>query len=143
MKLACDVGNCFKDGFACSQIVLSAFSTEFGLDRETALKVSAAFGGGMGGLGENCGAVSGALMAIGLKYGNSKAKDYQAKEKTYRLSKEFVKQFKALNGSITCNELLNCDISTPEGYQYAKENLFIKICPKLVNDAVQIVGQIL
>ncbi|WP_066635747.1 C-GCAxxG-C-C family protein [Desulfolucanica intricata] len=143
MELVCDVNKYFKDGFACSQVVLFTYCQEFGLDRKTALKVSAAFGGGMSRLGETCGAVNGALMVIGLKYGNTEANDIRAKEKTYQLAREFLEQFKVLHGSIICRELLHCDISTPEGYQYAREKLFSTICTKLVQDAVDIVGRIL
>ena len=59
--------DCFEEGFNCSQAVVSAFAPELGLDRETALRVAAAFGGGMGRTGETCGAVSGALMVIGMQ----------------------------------------------------------------------------
>lgn len=136
--------SCFKEGFSCSQALLSTYGVEFGLDRETALKVSGAFGGGMGRMGETCGAVTGAFMVIGLKYGNTRVDDRQAKEKTYSLVKEFVEKFKSRNGSIACRELLGCDISTPEGMEIAKEkNLFATLCPKLVSDAAEIIEQTL
>ncbi|MFX0163142.1 MAG: C-GCAxxG-C-C family protein [Candidatus Hodarchaeota archaeon] len=136
--------SCFKEGFSCSQALLSTYGVEFGLDRETALKVSGAFGGGMGRMGETCGAVTGAFMVIGLKYGNTRVDDRQAKEKTYSLVKEFVDKFKSRNGSIVCRELLGCDISTPEGMEIAKEkNLFATLCPKLVSDAAEIIEQTL
>lgn len=60
---------CFKEGFSCSQAVFSTFAPQLGLECELALKVAGLFGGGMGRLGEVCGAVTGALMALGLKYG--------------------------------------------------------------------------
>lgn len=136
--------SCFKEGFSCTQAMLSTYGIEFGLDRETALKVAGAFGGGMGRMGETCGAVTGAFMVIGLKYGNTRAEDMQAKKKTYSLVKEFVDRFKSCNGSIVCRELLGCDISTPEGMELAKEkNLFATLCPKLVSDAAEIIEQIL
>ncbi len=136
--------SCFKEGFSCSQAVLSAFAHQFGLDRETALKVAGAFGGGMGRMGETCGAVTGAFMVIGLKYGKTRAEDEQTKEKAYSLVKEFVEKFKSRNGSIVCRELLGCDLSTPEGAQIAKEkNLTTTVCPKFVQDAAEIIEQIL
>jgi len=61
--------SCFADGFSCSQSIVSTYGTEFGVDREKALKISTGFGGGMGRLGGTCGAVTGAIMVIGLKYG--------------------------------------------------------------------------
>ena len=136
--------SCFKEGFSCSQAMLSTYGLEFGLDRETALKVAGAFGGGMGRMGETCGAVTGAFMVLGLKYGNTRAEDMEAKKNTYSLVKEFVNRFKSRNSSIVCRELLNCDISTPDGMELAKEkNLFTTLCPKLVLDAAEIIEQIL
>jgi C_GCAxxG_C_C family probable redox protein len=131
--------SCFNDGFSCSQVVLSTYGEQFGLDRETALKVAGAFGGGMGHRGETCGAVTGALMVIGLQYGQTRVEDKEPKKKTYRLVKEFAEQFKVRNGSINCTELLGCDLSTPEGMQRAKErDLFTTLCPKFVQDAAEI-----
>jgi len=90
----------FKEGFNCSQAVLSTYGPQFGLNRESALKVSGAFGAGMGRLGETCGAVTGAFMVIGLKYGSTRAEDKETKERAYSLVRDFVKKFKARNGSI-------------------------------------------
>lgn len=136
--------SCFKEGFACSQALLSTYGAELGMDRETAMKVSGAFGGGMGNMGETCGAVTGAFMVIGLKYAKTNATDEQAKEKTHELVREFVTLFKAKNGSILCRELLGHDISTPEGMKIIiRENLFDTVCPDLVRDAAEIIDHIL
>ncbi|UCH51822.1 MAG: C_GCAxxG_C_C family protein [Chloroflexota bacterium] len=136
--------SCFKEGFMCSQAVLTAYAQQFGLDRDAALKVSAAFGGGMGRMGETCGAVTGAFMVIGLKYGRTAVKDTQAHEKTNKLVKKFVDQFKSINGSIMCRELLSCDLSTPEGLKiFADNKLRDSLCTKFVRDAAEIVEQLL
>lgn len=135
---------CFEEGFSCSQAILSAYGPQFGLEPETALKVAGAFGGGMGRLGEVCGAVSGAFMVIGLKYGKTRAEDEETKEKAYSLVQEFADRFSSRNGAIRCRELLGCDISTPAGRASAKEKeLFTTLCPKLVQDAAEIVEQVL
>ena len=98
----------------------------------------------MGRMGETCGGVTGALMVIGLRYGKTEVQDKQEKEMTYGLVKEFVDRFKSRNGSIVCRELLGCDISTPEGLSIAKEkNLIATLCPKFVQDAAEIMEQIL
>ena len=134
----------FEAGFSCSQALLAAYGAQLGLDRETALKVAGAFGGGIGRLGRTCGAVTGSVMVIGLKYGKTKAEDDEKKEKTYRLVGEFVEEFRARNGSTICRELLGSDIGTSEGMQLAEERgLFTSLCPKLVHDAAEIVGQLL
>ena len=135
---------CFKEGFSCSQALLSTYGAQFGLNREMALKVSGAFGGGMGRMAETCGAVTGASMVIGLKYGMTRVEDEQTEEKAYSLVKEFVDKFKSRNGSIICRELLGCDMSTPRGMALAKEKkLIATLCPKFVQDAAEIIEQIL
>ncbi len=134
----------FKEGYNCSQAILSTYGEQFGLHGEIALKVSAAFGGGMGCMGETCGAVTGAFMIIGLKCGRTKVEDKEAKERTYESVREFVNQFKSRNGSTICRELLGCDISTSEGMKYAEDKkLFAYLCPKFVLDAAEIIEQII
>jgi len=136
--------SCFKEGFSCSQAILSTYGEQFGLNREMALKVSGAFGGGMGRMGETCGAVTGVFMVIGLKYGKTKVEDEQTKERAYNLVKEFVDKFRSRNGSIVCRELLGCDISTPDGMKIIREKkLITTLCPKFVQDAAEIIEQIL
>ncbi len=134
----------FKEGFNCAQAIFSTYGEQLGLNREISLKVSGAFGGGMGRMGEVCGAVTGAFMVIGLKYGKTKAEDEETKEKCYSLVKEFVYKFKERNGSILCRELLGYDINTPEGLELIKrENLFSTRCPKFVQDSAEIIEEIL
>ena len=136
--------SCFEEGFSCSQAVLLAYGERFGLNREMASKVSGAFGGGMGHLGETCGAVTGAFMLIGLKHGAVRAEDVQRRKKAHDLVREFALEFNSRNGSITCRELLDCDISTSEGMKRAEEaGLFSTRCPKFVRDAAEIIEQIL
>jgi len=136
--------NCFKSGFSCSQAVLSAYAGQFGLDETTALKVSGAFGGGIAGMAGTCGAVTGAFMVIGLKYGKTSPKDDEAKKKTYALVKEFIKRFKAKHSSIICRELLGCDIGTEDGAKAFKEkNLINTVCPNLVQTSAEILEQII
>jgi len=115
-----------------------------GLDRELALEVAGAFGGGMARMGETCGAVTGAFMVIGLKYGMTKAKDEGARDKTYKLAQELVTRFRSRHGSMVCRELLGYDLSNPEGRKAAfDKGLFFTLCPHLVRDAVEILEQLL
>ena len=102
----------FLKGHACSQAVLGAYAKELGLDEQTALKMSLPFGGGIGRLRETCGAVSGMLMALGLKYGQADAAP-EHKAQMYARVQELVRRFKEENGSIICRELLG--LSKPEG----------------------------
>jgi C_GCAxxG_C_C family probable redox protein len=106
------------------------------LSKEQALKIGACFGSGMR-KGEVCGACTGALMALGLKYGDSKTKSKEVCEK-------FLDEFKSENGSYICRDLLECDIITPEGVKEAVDkNLFKDLCPKMVESAARIVDEIL
>jgi C_GCAxxG_C_C family probable redox protein len=133
----------FRNGFNCSQAVLGSYCEQFDLEYDRAFKMATGFGGGMR-MGGTCGAVSGAFMVLGLKYGNSTAEDKEAKEKTYKKVEEYTKRFKVRNDYVTCRELLGCDLSTPEGMKEAKDkNLFSSICPKMVQDAVEILEEML
>jgi C_GCAxxG_C_C family probable redox protein len=132
----------FREGFLCSQAVLATYGPGLGLDRQTALKLAGAFGGGMCRMGETCGAVTGALMVIGLKHGCADSRDKAARETTYALARQFVERFKSRNDAIRCKALLGCDISTREGLATAREEkLFEKVCPKYVRDAAEIIEQ--
>jgi C_GCAxxG_C_C family probable redox protein len=134
----------FKQGFSCSQAILSTFGEQFGLDRETALKLAAGFGGGMGRMAGTCGAVTGAIMVLGLKYGAVLPDDRQAKELTYEKVREFAVRFKERNGSVECRDLLGYDISTPEGLQTIKDKELIStLCPKFVQDVAEILEEML
>ena len=144
MNRADKAASLFNDGFNCSQSVFASFAVDMGMERDVALKTAQSFGGGMAQMGQTCGAVTGAFMVIGLKYGRTRADDDEAKRRTYALVREFVEQFKARNGTILCRELLGCDISTPEGNRAAKEKgLFSTVCPGFVRDAVGILEKIL
>ena len=133
----------FKSKFHCSQAVFAAFSEELGLNEEQALKIGSCFGSGMR-KGEVCGACTGALMVLGLKYGHYKVGDIESKLKTDEVCDRFLDEFKLQNGSYLCNDLLNCDIKTEEGIQCALDNnLFTEFCPKMVESATKITEDIL
>jgi len=134
----------FKQGFSCSQAVLSAFSDVFDLDLNLALKISQPFGGGIAHRGEICGAVSGALMVIGLKFGRTQAEDIQARDRTYESVTHFIQNFENLHGSIICKDLLGYDLCSVEEYQKAeKEGLFKTLCPKFVQNATDILTDLI
>ena len=134
----------FKDGFSCSQSVLSAFATELGLDTEAALKVSSGFGGGMGHMAETCGAVTGAYMVLGMKTGRTHPKDSDAKEYTYELVRDFTSRFQKRTGHVVCRDILGVDIGNPDGYKQAiKDRLFSKLCPNMVVAAAEILDEMM
>ncbi|MCK9631096.1 MAG: C-GCAxxG-C-C family protein [Methanoregula sp.] len=139
-----DAAALFVGGWSCSQAVCCAFAKDFGIDEKTALRLSCGLGGGMGHTGNACGAVSGALMVIGMKYGRMSIEDLASKEKTYEVAQKFVKEFRERNNSVNCSELLGHDLSDPEKLKAARETgVFKTICPKLVCDAGDILETLL
>jgi len=134
----------FRQGFSCSQAVAAAFAEDFGLDKESALRVSQAFGGGIARRADWCGAVSGAFLVIGLKHGRTRAEDIAAREKTYALVREFIGRFEARHGRAKCLDLLGCDVGTPEGRKLAEEQkLHQTKCEGFVRDAVELLEEML
>ncbi|MCP4760161.1 MAG: C_GCAxxG_C_C family protein [archaeon] len=132
-----------SNGYNCSQSVFSTLGPLLGLDKDTCLKIGTGFGGGMASMQKTCGAVTGAFMAIGLKYGNIDAKDKESKGKTYELVKKFKDEFEKINGSISCRDLIGHDTTTEEGLKYAQANKLYSNCPKFVMDSVNITEKIL
>jgi C_GCAxxG_C_C family probable redox protein len=129
----------FINGFNCAQAVFATYAEEFGIDRTEALKISCGFGAGMGRRQEVCGAVSGAILLIGSKYGKTIREDNAANELTYKLVRELSEKFIAKHGSISCKELLGCNLQTPEGQQFFKENNFRDLkCACYVHDAAEL-----
>ncbi len=133
----------FREGYNCSQSAFSAFAEELGLPLDVALRLAAPFGGGIGRQGEVCGAASGALMALGLRYGGA-TPDKATKERTYAVAAEFLRRFEARLGSVRCRDLIQADMTTPEGLTSAHERkVFRTLCPAFVAAAVEIAGELL
>ena len=135
--------NYFKNGFNCSQAVLAAFASDFGLSEEMALKIATQFGGGAR-KGEMCGAVSGALMVLGLKYGHYHYNALEEKGNAYKIAEDFMNRFIAKKGTVVCREMLGYDVSKPEDMIKIKEmDLFKKTCPEMIKCATEIVEEML
>ncbi len=144
MSRADDAASLFTNGFSCSQSVCLAFAEDFGIDRETALKLSCALGGGMAHSGNTCGAVTGALMVIGMKYGRIRLDDLAAKDKTYTVANSFMAEFLRRNQSLNCTDLIGHNLSDPNALALAREKkLFHTLCVKYVRDAGEILEMVL
>jgi C_GCAxxG_C_C family probable redox protein len=128
-------------GFNCAQAIFSTYCEDFGLNKETALRLSCGLGGGMGRLGQVCGAVSGAILVIGLKHGKYLPDDRESKEKTYAMVHEFGKRFAEKNHTVNCHELLQVDLQ--HGDKQTIMESFNEICPRAVKDAAEILESIL
>ena len=130
----------FKQGYNCAQSVVLAFKDELGLDERTLLTMASPFGGGMGRLREVCGAVSGAFIVLGLKFGYVSAEDYEGKKRLYGYVQEVGNRFKALNGSYICSELvgLPAGADKPAPEKRTDEYYKKRPCADLVGDAAEI-----
>lgn len=131
----------FKTGYNCSQSVFLTFAEDFGLDKETALKLSSSFGGGMGRLREVCGAVTAMFAIAGLKKGYTSPCDDEAKAKHYELIQSLAEKFKSEHNTIICRELLGLEAGadspipskrTEEYYQERPCELFIKTASEII-----------
>lgn len=132
----------FLQGMACSQAILSEYGTVFGLSSETAMKIAAGFAAGMR-RANVCGAITGAYMTLGLKYSGQNCQESAGRKDVYKAIAEFNQEFEKIHGTLSCKELLGCDISTPEGMKTAIEsNLFKTICPKFLGDAADLLEKI-
>lgn len=136
----------FYNGYNCAQSVLSVFAEELGISKDACLKLASPFGSGIAYMQETCGAVSGALMAIGLKYGRGKDGTIEDKELAYDMSRHFIEEFKKTTfGTICCRELMDgLNMNTPEGMAKIKElDLFRLRCSKHVQNSIEITNKIL
>lgn len=137
---AIQIHNC---GFNCSQAVLGAFSEELGLDLGMAYRISSSFGGGMR-KGEVCGAVTGALMTLGLRYGHFIEGDAENKANIAAMTQLFNQKFEEANGTVLCKELLGYNSSIEsERAIIVEKGLFNTVCPKAITDAVVILEEMM
>ena len=135
----------FADTFNCAQSVLASFGQAYGLTDDQCLKIGCAFGGGMARRQMTCGAVTGALVVLGLQYGRGAGDPYSSTEMTYKKSLELFDEFKMRNGSINCRELLKgLDMNDPEDKKKIAEfDLFKTSCTKYVQDAAEITEKLI
>lgn len=131
----------FDEGFNCAQSSFYPFAKDMGMSAKHALKLTTAFGAGMIYRGDICGAITGAMMAIGLKFGRENANDTDAKELTYFLVKELHDRFTKEFGSIQCKQLLGLDDVSSESWATAEEK-FKSHCPMYVSRAVYITNEL-
>lgn len=141
MKKAEKAKELFNEGYNCAQAVFCAFADEMNIDLPTAKKLSSSFGGGMGGLREVCGAVSGMFMVLGALYGYDSPTDHGAKTLHYARIREAAENFKEKNGSIICRELLS-GIRHSENPQKRDAEYYKKRpCPDIVFECAKIIEE--
>jgi C_GCAxxG_C_C family probable redox protein len=133
-----------KDGYNCAQAVIKTYAGDVGMNAEEAVKMASALGGGIGSTGHICGAVSGAALIIGMKFGSTDNTVKHSRAKAYQKAKEMLEKFAAQNKSVLCKELLGYDISTDEGLKQARESgVMAQKCPLFVSSAAKILESII
>ncbi|MEI7902797.1 MAG: C-GCAxxG-C-C family protein [bacterium] len=135
----------FLSGYNCAQSVLWAFAQSLNLDPDTALKCACGFGAGMSRRQEVCGAVTGGIMVLGLKYGRGDAQDRTATELTYAKTQELMHRFEDRHGTCICRKLLDgCDLNTEAGREHFKDqDIFNKTCVPCVRTVASILENML
>jgi C_GCAxxG_C_C family probable redox protein len=129
-----------NDGYNCSQSVLLTMAEHWKCKNELIPKVATAFGGGMGRCGSVCGALTGGLMAIGLKYGTNEP-SAEKRSRAYELGETFYRRFEKQNGTVMCRELIGFDLSDAKQRKKAQEgHVFEKKCTVFVKSAVEILA---
>lgn len=136
----------FKEGFNCSQAVFAAYSDLYGMDEETALRLSCSFGAGMGRMREVCGTCSGMFLVAGMESGITEGKDSEGKKQNYDMVQLLADEFRRRNGTIICKELLGLDQPQVTAAEFKEtkpeertENYYRKRpCVQLVEDAADI-----
>ena len=127
----------FLEGYNCAQSVLLTMFEHWNGENELIPKIATAFGGGIGRCGSVCGALTGGVMALGIKYGTNEP-SLEKRLKVYKLAQKFLERFEKHHGSVMCRELIRYDFSVPEELEKArKARIFEEKCVNFVRKAVE------
>lgn len=145
----------FYQGYNCSQAVFGAYAERYGIEPEMAMRLAASFGGGMGRMREVCGALSGALMVVGMETGATEGKDAAGKKANYDMVQKIAGIYREKNGSIYCKELLGL-VPMPDGTKRTtalftettpeartREYYKKRPCPELIGQICDILDEVL
>lgn len=128
----------------CSQAVAVAFASAVGFEETAAMNAGRAFGGGIAGHGLTCGAVTGAVMTLGIRAAKLAKDEKEAKAKAYELAQRFTERFKARHHTLECKALIGVDLSTEAGRKLnADMKITRRLCPDFVRSAAEIVDELL
>jgi C_GCAxxG_C_C family probable redox protein len=144
-KLSDKAVEAFLSGDNCAQSVVLPFCDEINLDPSTARNIACGFGAGMAKRQEVCGAVSGAVMVLGMMLGTRGSHDRTTVEETYTKADEFMARFEAVHNTDNCLQLLQGhDLTTEEGRAAIKElDLRNKVCKACVQTSVEILEEMI
>jgi C_GCAxxG_C_C family probable redox protein len=132
-----------RQRFLCSEACLMALAKCQRIESPLIPRIATGFGAGVGRSGETCGAVSGAVMGLSIRYGRDNVEPIKDR-RPYWYSTELLERFKAENGELRCPDLLELDLSKPTEYdEYNKRNLWLHSCTKLILSATGIARDII
>ena len=123
--------------------MLAGFGEAYGLSQPQAIALGRPLGGGMG-MAQVCGAVSGALMILGLAQEADPQGEAATRQRVQTRARQLREEFSRRRGSALCRDILGVDISTPEGRgQAVEQGLFVKVCPGVVAEAARLLEEML
>lgn len=119
----------FAGGSSCAQAVLSTYLPLYGISAETAHRMGAGLGGGLGRKQLVCGALNGTAIVLSMATGNAHPEDQEAKEKAREQVHAFISGFEQEFGATSCSRLTGVDFSTEAGREQAQElNISRRVC---------------
>ena len=133
-----------EEDFLCSEAVLMALSECLGVSSEIIPRIATGFGAGIGRKGEVCGALSGGVMGLGLRFGRSTAEEEDGERRPYWFSTKFAARFREQLGHVRCEDLLGLDLSRVEDVQtYHERRLWETTCRDIIKVATRLAYDIL
>jgi len=133
---------CLDAGFSCAQAICQVCGPEFGLSRDTASRIAAGLGAGMARTDDICGAVSGAVLVLGLAYGGNLEDAVPARERTYAAVQKFIAAFTAAQGSVSCTGLLGYNLGDLDEFAAARQaGIVRRVCPAMVRAASELLEE--
>lgn len=139
-----------EEGYNCCQAVVLAYNDIFGMDDVTAATIASGFGGGMGRMREVCGSVSGMTILAGFISPAADPSIKTARTANYALVQDLAEEFRKINGSILCKELLGlvpmgsgqiAPKESPEPSDRTEAYYKKRPCEELVGISARIVGE--
>jgi C_GCAxxG_C_C family probable redox protein len=136
--------NMFTDGYSCAQSLLGIYGPLLGVDREAALRLASPLAGGISRTDGPCGAATGALLVLGLKYGHVDPDDEAGSDRIRNVTQDFLRRYRQLAGSTGCTDILGVNLSVPEDLERAEsEELYEVACPGAVRTAARLLEELL
>ena len=130
----------FNSGYKCAESVLISVAQAHHIDSPIIPQIATGFCSGTARTGNICGAVAGAIIAIGLLRGRSSHQ--QPVEPTYELVQQFIESFEAQFGSTTCLGLTGVHLGTEEGQAAFEAAGMMEKCTQYVGQATRLVMQL-